>query len=297
MATRIHQTRSLGASIADTTKAQKETGLLSTLNLNPTQKRHKLLSIPTTNRNRKLMSIIQQPSTQCNSFQSHSANGSRHPTDLNYLPLKPPKPKPKPKLHSSDIAYLRILLWCHQKNGKCYLTKEQWPEWLVRFGGKACHYRKQKARWAKMRTLGYAITKHHNGNRNKEMDHFITEEGILAVDNFLTLQYQKQKTAPRKTKNGPSKVLKTKKTAPPLTHASVHENKHAKALEKLSKEDYEKAETYRKLMEIGFYSEVIKEVMKKYKRAELYDAYNRTKERSPKNAGAYMLKLLKVLYS
>lgn len=198
------------------------------------------------------------------------------------------------KLHSADIAYLKILAWCHAKGGKCYLTKEQWPEWLVRFGGKANAYKTQKTRWSKMKALGYSFNKPCNGNLNKEYDHFITAEGLKAVDNFLT---ENQKTAPRKSKNGPSKILKPQKTAPPLTHAQTIKNKHAKTIEKLGQNDPEKAQTYRYLAEAGFYPSVAVSAMKKYSRSQIYQAYTYAKERRPDNPGAYITKMLRLMSS
>lgn len=204
---------------------------------------------------------------------------------------KSPKPKIL-KLHSSDIAYLDILIWFHKKGSKCYLTKEQWPQWLVNFGGKPIHYTKQKERWAKMRKMVLARTSHHKGSRNKEMDHCITENTILAVDNFKKANLQK-------TKNGASKrkkrYLEKKKTVPPLKDVQIQENKHAMNFKKLEKEDREKAQTYRYLQEAGFYPEVAVETMKNYTRLQIYNAYNAAKDKKALNLGAYMTKILNSL--
>lgn len=228
------------------------------------------------------------------SIYRNNLSSVRSPTTDQSMPLPPSlkiKSATKPlKLHSSDIAYLKILEFFHTKSGKTYLTKAQWPIYLVRFGGKPIHYQKQKERWAKMRKLGYIETSRYLGNRNKELDHFITAKGLAALKAYI-----------EKIKNGTSKLKKRypgkKKTVPPLSHVQFHENKHEKALEKLSAQDYEKAATYKRLMNVGFYPEVIKKVMDKYSRLQIYEAYNLTMERKVKNKGAYMYQLLKLLYS
>jgi hypothetical protein len=123
------------------------------------------------------------------------------------------------KLHSADIAYLKVVKWFQfrAKNQKCYLTKEDWPVWLERFGGKKVHYRKQKARWAKMRALGYIVTKRTHGNMNKEYEHYLTLEGKEALEFYekLSTPHPKshEKTAPREDKKRPPE---NEKTAPPL---------------------------------------------------------------------------------
>ena len=197
------------------------------------------------------------------------------------------------KLHSADMAYLLVLRWFFKKGLKCYLTKEQWPEWLVRFGGKACHYRKQKARWAKMRALSFVRTEYYQGNRNKEMDHFITMAGLEAVDNFEKALRSKIKNGPSKNKKRP---LKKQKTAPPLSHVQLSKNKHDKNLKILEKEnDPEKVFSYKRLMDVGFYPEVALQAIRKYKRVEIYQAYNLAKEKNVDNKGAYMAGILKKL--
>ena len=187
------------------------------------------------------------------------------------------------------MPYLKILYWFHSKGLTCYLTKEQWPEWLVRFGGKPIHYRKQKARWAKLRALGYITTYFTNGNRNKEMEHHLSQKGIQAVDNF-------QSQSRFKLKNGPSKIekrpLEPVKNGPSLNHAQC-ENKHALNIERLMKEDPAKADSYRFMEDFGFFPAVALQVLKDYTRNQIYQAYTYTREKKPRNYGAYMLKILK----
>ena len=164
------------------------------------------------------------------------------------------------KLHSADIPYLKTVRWfsTKAKNKKCYLTKEDWPIWLERFGGKAVHYRKQKARWAKMRALGFVRTSRCNGNRNKELDHVITQQGLEALRAFELKVYEKSNRkafdnpstrVPRvldesftRYKNGPSKTQKrpfeNEKTALPLS-SEINEDKKKRDFDYFSEEKTE----------------------------------------------------------
>lgn len=138
-------------------------------------------------------------------------------TSNNYFSSTARSEKPKVlKLHSSDIAYLQTLAWFRSVGNRCYLSPEQWPEWLVRFGGKASRYQTQKERWAKMRALGYAFSEFQNGNRSLHKEHHITDSGLQALADWEN----KNRTA--KSKKPP---LERKKTVPPLKiRSKIYEN-------------------------------------------------------------------------
>lgn len=128
------------------------------------------------------------------------------------------------KLHSADIAYLKILRHFHgDGSGKTFLTAPTWPIYLVKFGGKAIHYTKQKERWAKMKAMGFVRYERMNGNQRARYIHYLTDKGLSAVNNygrnFTSLKKNGtsnyKKTVPRNEKNGTS-----------LNHEVIEDNNH-----------------------------------------------------------------------
>lgn len=204
------------------------------------------------------------------------------------------------KLHSSDIPFLKVLLFHYSKgSGKTFLKRSQWPLELQKFGGKPITYRPFKSKTAKLRRMGYIVAVRedrykHSSNRNKEYTWYISEEGRKAVNNWPNNLKPPRKNSPSKPEKQP---LVTQKTAPPLNHDERSEKHDSDVIDELNKKDTELGLIYLRLRQIGFYSKTALEAIRDYRRHELLDAYSLTREKRPKNPGAYMRKLLIKLYS
>lgn len=240
-----------------------------------------------------MLANIKHDNSDVNQCPNNVVDAPNQSQDIVVPPQKKHKPKNPPKLHSSDIPFLKILKFYREKgSGYCYLKKASWPLELEKFGGKPVSYSNRKARVRKLCKLGYVIAIRERGNRNKEYSLYLTDDGLSAVDNF---EIPKK----RKTKNRPSKVkkqaLERVKTGPPLNHAERRE-KHADAIfSKLNREDYEKGQSFQKLIDFGFYPETAIEAVRKYSRIQIYQAWDKTRESGALNRGAYLNSLLKLL--
>lgn len=201
------------------------------------------------------------------------------------------QPKKELKLHSSDIAYLEVLAWFRLIGKPCYLNKKLWPEWLVRFGGKAIHYTKQKERWAKMKALGYITMHFQNGNRNLHMIHKITPAGLQALEEW-------------KIKNGTSKYQKRtpekQKTVPPLKFRSKiyenHENDvfdYPKSIPKsIHKSPPVQHPVIDQLKNYGVYEGCARRLFLQKGEKSIIHAIEVTKTKKANNPGAYIVRML-----
>lgn len=196
------------------------------------------------------------------------------------------------KLHSSDLPLLKVIAWYQRKarNAKCYLKKWQWPEELLKFGGKAITYRPFKAKIAKLRALGLLVSSRENGNYNKEYTYKLTNKGFAVVDNPAAFLSARTKNSPSKYKKQPPEL---QKTAPPLSHDQNKIKHDDYVVSQLVKKDTELGIAYERIREIGYYPSAALEAIRKYDKHELLNAYCITKQKRPYNPGAYMTQILR----
>ena len=216
-----------------------------------------------------MQEIIPQQDTQCNNYLSSAKNNSL-------------------KLHSADLSYLLILKWFHDRRLKCYLSKEQWPVWLERFGGKKVDYRNQRARWSKMRAMGCSTTAYQNQNRGLHFIHSITDLGLAYLKAF---QQGLGKGLSKDIKNILSKSKKRysekQKTSSPLKKdLKIYEINIGTPVKSPSHPFIPQLKGF------GMYEGFANRLLREHTEQEITNAIKLTSSRNVKNPGAYIARIL-----
>lgn len=237
--------------------------------------------------------ILAPTQTTCNSKSSHSSDDNKLTTITESI-------QKKLTLHSSDLAFLRVVHhFCMKgKNLKCHLTRAQWPVYLLKFGGKALGYEALKKKWRKMAKLGCIVSRRRNRRQNSEYEHLITDIGISVVDNFKNNCAQVRKRPPKKSKKVP---LEMAKSTPPLTNLCEFKNYVLfeavdKCISEFEKVDPEYKEAYQRLRDYNIYPAYILNMFLSYSLEQMREVNSMVKQKNPKNKGAYFSSVLIKIY-
>lgn len=189
------------------------------------------------------------------------------------------------KLHSSDMAFLKILRHFHEKgSGASYLSSASWPEYLVRFGGKALQPLARKLKSQKLRSLGLVVMYRQQGSPSLPAIFKITELGLKDL-----YEFEKNNTA--KLKNH---TAKCKKTIPLINIRSKHENNdHTPYKRNQTNQPINlPSEVVQNLKEWGMYPSVIRKLSETYSLELILKKINLASNPDIFNKGAYITKSL-----
>lgn len=220
--------------------------------------------------------------------------------------LNKSKPPKKLKLHSSDIAYMKVIRFYQTiaKNRKCHLRPEQWPIELAEFGGKPLSHHQRKKKRQKLERLKYAISTYDHGNRNQEKIPWLTNEGLKALEKWEESYPQGGRKPQRKLstdeKNDPAECKKRpgcgQKTTRPLDSSGSLVNivnDHGIAKRNLGNPEVPKPTPMLKtLLALGLYRGEANRILKTFSEKDIQTAFKTTQQRRPANPGRYLVIIL-----